>query len=304
MLKSRLPLIPGAGLRFITAGRLSPVERAALMNAMYADYFVPLHLTPEGVQAIDRYYDVDPGRSVVALVGRQYVGMALVGLRGRSAWLSGVGVLPEYRRSGIGMAMMTEVLRAAADATRSLGGLASVSLEVIRENAPAWALYERLGFQAERELLTWKFAADNDPLPVPEERLKRADPGTLLDVLQAWQATRPCWQRSRASLQNMGSGLEGYALEMGGRRVGACLVAAGDASLSILAAGVDPEVGLRRCGRQMLQALAAIHVGRTLNVINVPADDPLNSILAALRFTVTLRQHEMVRLPQAHTEST
>ena len=46
--------------------------------------------------------------------------------------------------------------------------------------------------------------------------------------------------------------------------------------------------------RLLLQALAATYFGRALSIMNVPAEDSLNRILAALGFLVTVRQVEMI----------
>ena len=43
-----------------------------------------------------------------------------------------------------------------------------------------------------------------------------------------------------------------------------------------------------------LQAVAALYWGSSISIMNVPADDQLNRILAALGFFVTMRQIEMV----------
>ena len=57
--------------------------------------------------------------------------------------------------------------------------------------------------------------------------------------------------------------------------------------------GVDPASGIIVPGRILLQALSHLYWGQALTISNVPADDPLNRVLAALRFLVTTRQVEM-----------
>jgi hypothetical protein len=57
--------------------------------------------------------------------------------------------------------------------------------------------------------------------------------------------------------------------------------------------GVNPQSGLLMPGRLLLQALAVSYFGRSFSIMNVPADDSLVRILAALGFHVAVRQVEM-----------
>jgi len=58
-------------------------------------------------------------------------------------YVDDVAVFPQYRRQGIALALMNGLIRAAR-----ARGAAFVTLEVRESNAPAVALYEKLGFQA------------------------------------------------------------------------------------------------------------------------------------------------------------
>ena len=63
-------------------------------------------------------------------------------MRGEDAWIGGVGVVSEARRSGVGEALM----RALHEQARERG-VQRVWLEVIVENTGAFALYEKLGYE-------------------------------------------------------------------------------------------------------------------------------------------------------------
>lgn len=274
----------------VPARQISPADRAQLINRAYADYYVPMHLTAEQMVVIDRCYDIDLEQSVVAMAGRKVIGMALLARRGRSGWISGVGVAPEHRRRGVGRAMIGRLLENAA-AT----GLDEISLEVIVENTAARQLYAGLGFQETRELLVWRRPVESDALPIPAERLAPADPATLLALCDQWRGRPAPWQRATATLAHMAASgrLQGYRLDRANGPVACCLVSGHGDTLSLMEVAIDPTTDIVTPGRTLLQALAHVHRGRAMTISNVPADDPLNRVLAALRFLVTVRQIEM-----------
>jgi N-acetylglutamate synthase-like GNAT family acetyltransferase len=235
--------------------------------------------------------------------------MALLGRRGARGWIHSVGTLPAWRRCGIARAMVAQVMAAAAEAR-----VEQLSLEVFAQNEAAYRLYESLGFRPRRELLTWRRPTDEDPLPIPRLRLVPADPGALYDDLASWQDQPPCWQREIGSLKKLGGAVKGYRLPGDGvepaRRgihllprsregpmAGCCLVSGSDQGVSIMAVGIRPTSDALSNGTALLQALSALHRDQTLSMLNVPADDCLSRILAALRFTVTMRQYEMTVVP-------
>ncbi len=71
---------------------------------------------------------------------------SLVGVQYRVAHLISIAVLPEYRRMGIGSALLERTISRA----RSEGNIVSVYLEVRISNEPAIRLYEKFGFKKAR----------------------------------------------------------------------------------------------------------------------------------------------------------
>src|SRR5439155_26804519 len=90
-------------------------------------------------------FDLDLEESLVAVDGGEPVGLANLGRRGERTWLG--GVVPKSRRAGVGELLTRGLL----DRARATGAREMV-LEVIVENAPAIALYEKLGFVTTRVL--------------------------------------------------------------------------------------------------------------------------------------------------------
>ncbi len=286
----------------VPAQEISPAERAQVLNQAYADYFVPMHLTPDQMAAVDRFYDVDLARSLVAMSGGKPIGMALLSARGDRGWISGVGVLPEHRRCGVARDMIARLIANARKA-----GLREISLEVIAQNEPARRLYAGAGFRAMRELLIWRRAGNADALPIPEEQLANASAASLLPYFDRWHSEPPTWQRAASTLQKLAEArrLKGYRLDWRGAPAAYCLLSGHGDTVALMDIGIDPATGTITPGRILLQALSHLYSGQSMIINNVPADDPLNRVLAALRWLVTVRQMEMslelrVTAPVAH----
>ena len=279
---------PPSEVLFLPAASATLARRTAVTNAVYADYYVPIHFTGDQLAAVERSHDVDLARSLVATAGKELIGIALLAVRGKRAWVGGLGVLPAWRRKGIARAMMVFLITALDDL-----GIRQVSLEVISQNAPALRLYEPLGFQIVRELLSWRRAGDSDPLPIPADRLSPAAPHILLANHEPWHDQPVCWQAARATLEQLSGRAKGYLLSRGGALSAYCLVNDVAETVWLLDMGVKPAEDVVTPARILIQALAAIYLGRPLAMVNLPADSVLSRVLAALRFLVVTRQLEM-----------
>ncbi len=272
------------------ASTTSYQERAACMNAAYADYLIPLHVDADQLARMDLIYDVDPGQSVVAEAHGRLVGMALLSRRGDRGWISAVGTVPAARRQGVARGMVQALITNA----RRLG-LRQVLLEVISENHKAHDLYLDLGFQDVRELLTWRLAADADPLPIPQELLTEVTPDSVLVHFDAWHKEPPSWQREMGTLRKLIGRARAYRLDLDAAPAAYAVIAERVDGIGLLDVGIKPEVGPVRAGRPLLQALSRLFPNRALSILNVSADDSLCRALAALRFHVTVRQWEMMQ---------
>ena len=248
------------------ASAFSLDDLAALFNAGYADYFVPFHVDAPALRAMNEAFDVDADASRVALRDGEPVGLANLALRGTEAWIGGVGVVPQARRSGVGEALMLTL----HDEARARG-VETVWLEVIEQNEAAFRLYEKLGYEVTREVEVWRLDGDEtgraaSELPVAEahERIRRL------------RTVREPWQRADGTLAHYDD-LEAVAT---GR--GAAIFRAGPVVQLFQIAGADLEELFRTMrGRGAVSA------------VNIATDDPAAAALRALNGIVVVRQHEM-----------
>src|SRR3954453_2944105 len=134
-------------------------------------------------------FDLDLSRSLVAVDGERPVGLANLGRREGRTWLGGVGVVPDHRGAGVGESLTRMLIDRACDA-----GAREMVLEVIVENAPAIALYEKLGFTRTRELEVLSLAAAGGNSEARETELEEG-----LRVVVATRSAPEPWQRADAT---------------------------------------------------------------------------------------------------------
>ena len=128
----------------------SHAELAALFTAGYEGYFMPVAVDEGAFSFMAGTWDYDLDASLVAVDGNDDVGLCMLGVRGTSGWIGGVGVVAGRRGEGIG----EQLMRAIEDRARSRG-IEQLWLEVLVQNEPAIRLYEKLGYQVVRELEVW-----------------------------------------------------------------------------------------------------------------------------------------------------
>ncbi|MEM7032245.1 MAG: GNAT family N-acetyltransferase [Chloroflexota bacterium] len=118
-----------------------------IYNRTRVDYVVPMPMSKTKMQEYIHNYDVDLEKSVVAMDMDTPLGLAMLGVRGGHTWVTRLGVIPDGRKGGVGRQMMERLI----DNSISFDAKAII-LEVIKNNAPAQKLFERLGFRPIRDL--------------------------------------------------------------------------------------------------------------------------------------------------------
>ncbi|NOT47042.1 MAG: GNAT family N-acetyltransferase, partial [Acidobacteria bacterium] len=143
---------------------------------------------------------IDLNRSVGCFKGRELIGFSLNGFgqwKGKATvYDGGTGVIPAWRRLGASEAMFRFMVPKFKDA-----GIEQFLLEVITNNTPAVTLYQKLGFEIERELLLMDGPAnfDKSTRPNPDVRVRRMTADDLDQLKRLWEA-RPSWQNSNEAI--------------------------------------------------------------------------------------------------------
>ena len=103
---------------------------------------------PYPMSLLSRLYFTNPEGFLVAEVDGKVVGYLIGTLRwGASGHIMAIGVYPEYRKRGVGTALMVQIL----DILR-MRGARSARLEVRKSNDAAQLFYQKLGFKLGEEI--------------------------------------------------------------------------------------------------------------------------------------------------------
>jgi GNAT superfamily N-acetyltransferase len=262
-------------LDVVSASTLDRVSLAALFTGVYAGYWHPIVIDEPGLQRMVATYDLDLDASVVAVDGRTPVGLAMLAVRGDQGWVGGMGVLPERRGAGFGELLTRRLLESGRRR-----GVRHVRLEVLEQNAPAIAIYERVGFTADRDVAVWKLDA-----PPAGGAAEPAGVAETLDSLAATHEAAP-WQRSTATVANM-------------RALGSTLAAARTTSGRAAWAVTDTHASLLQLDAATEDDAAALvrapfAAGATsLLWLNGPVDGAAGDLLRRAGATEAARQHEL-----------
>jgi GNAT superfamily N-acetyltransferase len=262
----------------------------AAFNHAYSDYFLPTVMTPASFRALMTRDDLDPAISVAALDHGIIVGTGLLGIRDRSGWIGGMGVIPERRRQGIGRQMMVYLLDRARE-----HHLTDVVLEVIEDNRGAHELYRQVGFTDQRYLLV----LDREPgrlpdLPPSPYQIESRPLEELLQYYEAFHDIPNCWQRALPSLVGLGvHHAQGWATLDDHEVVGYAIGWANTQVLRLVDFATKP-VADRVATAQMLLT----HIHRQCpdaygDCYNIAEDDPVLPAYEALGYTTLFRQIEM-----------
>ena len=125
-------------------------------------------------------YDLDLAASPVAERRRSPVGFALLGVRGDGRLDRRDGRRPR----GAAARARAALMEAAIEEARARG-VEELRLEVLEQNAPAVALYRRLGFEHERDLDVWSLAGGRRAArragaePIDVDDAQRVDRGPI-----------------------------------------------------------------------------------------------------------------------------
>jgi len=270
------------GVRFVPATSVSLEAYAAAITAAFEGYVVPINFTTSVLARRVRVEQQDLECSLVALEGGEAVGVAGLAVRGRRGWVSSFGVVPAWRRHGLGRRLMSALVERAR-----AYGLRQLLLEVIEGNTAARRLYEGAGMRVTRDLLVLDRPADYEPRgALRGGALREASAEELLRHYWRLHPEPPAWQRELSAL--LAADLRGlYVGERRRPRAYALLGRGRDGNTYV------SDLAAADAGHAAEMCAALDRVGGPLKIVNEPGRGPFAAPLLAHGFKEVLRQHQM-----------
>lgn len=255
-----------ASIDLVPASHYTIEELVAAYNQTRVDYIVPMPMNAARLNEYIRNYNVDLSASVVAVDGERVLGLAMLGVRPGHTWVTRLGVLPVKRRRGTGRMLMEYLI----GISRCLG-LDYVTLDVIKNNAPAHKLFLSLGFCEVRELLVVRRPPGRPQTDVGLYAMQILGYHQAVELLNHRHSI-PSWLDEPASLVNAGS-LAGLRIENVEGDKGWLVYQNTVFRLSRLV--LQTEHGdPRRVARTLMHALHTYHPAQDTKFENLPLDDP------------------------------
>jgi ribosomal protein S18 acetylase RimI-like enzyme len=270
-------------LRIIPAAAVTLDEFAGAYTAAFMGYFYHQAMNRESLARRVRTEQIDLVHSLLAYDEDELVGMAMLGIRGQSAWIGGFGITERHRGRGRSHELMAAVVGEVCQC-----GMKKLSLEVLPQNAAAIRTYERAGLKVVRELLIFDRTHEPPPASVRTETLEEAAPAELTQHFARLHLQPPAWQRDLPTQLTMDN-MRGFYL---GRRQAPVAYAL----VRTWPSGITFIVDLAAREEQHADAMCAgiTQMPGPLRIINEPEKSIFVTALQTHGFIETERQHEMV----------
>lgn len=258
---------------------------ADVLTRGFTGYFVAIASTPAMLAGMARADSVDFGASRIALRDGEPVGAALVARRGWTSRVAGMAIVPEARRSGVGRALMNQLLaEAAARGDRFL------VLEVIEQNEAAVRLYESCGFARVRRLTGYAGRPEVGPSSARAELIE-IDPAELGRLVAVHGEPDLPWQLSAETIAHAVAPARAY-------RLGPSAALISDPSAATIGLRcLLTEQGRRGEGHatNLLRALMAAYPGKEWRAPAIFPEEMEPVFVAAGLARTPLSQWQMVR---------
>jgi ribosomal protein S18 acetylase RimI-like enzyme len=208
--------------RYLSEADFSATHQTCL--ASYSDYFFPVEISEEQFDNHIRQNAVDLARSIGAFIDGKMVGYTLCGFgkwNGKNTtYISGTGVIPNFRQRGIGGKMFEILIPKIAEI-----GFEQMLLEVIDRNVNALKLYRKLGFELSRKLEFFEQPESLKLNPNKSVEIRKIEDPHWSVFEKFWDG-KPSWQFSSEAIQREMLRKEIYAAFSDDKLVGYCICGA------------------------------------------------------------------------------
>lgn len=262
-------------------------------NGAFSDYQVKIDLPLWKFKQMLERRGYIPSKSMGAFKDGELVGFILNGCRkweGRTtAYDTGTGVLPGYRKQGLTTGMfgkVSELLKAQ--------GVEQYLLEVLRQNTAAYELYKKQGFKVKRSFDCYKL--DRGRLMAEQKFTVSSIEGftePIWEQVKEFWDIEPSWQNSIDSISSLAGEFNYAVVYHGGRIIGYGIIEKRTGDIPQF--GVSRKYRGKGVGKSIIAALINGSEAEKAAVLNVDErSEEVRDFLVSSGFEHYVSQYEMV----------
>lgn len=273
-------------MQFRTLEHTSSEEILNIINLSFADYIMPMQLTPEKLASKITSEQIDQHISVGAFEGDMLVGFMLHGSKsspkGKVAYNAITGVLPKYRGNKLAVKMYDFLLPILKEKQYD-----AILLEAITSNIPALKSYIETGFTITRILECYR--GKNKQLEAKDEHI---------EIIKDWQHDtfnwiwdwEPTWQNDAQSIINAKNDITCFVYKVEDKPVGYLMF--NNLTKRVHQFAVAREHRDKRIATQLFNALT-LHDDSEIEIINLQSEVSGAKFLNRNGFKLFVKQYEM-----------
>ena len=269
----------------IPASTFTYEELTEAYNHTRIDYIVPMPMNAAKLREYVETYDVDMDASAVAIDGNEILGLGLLGVRKKRAWITRLGVIRNNRRRGTGRGLVEHLIEQAREREATY-----VILEVIENNVPAYELFAQQGFKETRDLLVLR-RPPRELEADPTLEITPLDGKDVFDLLKQ-RRSKPSWLDEYESLVNAGQ-MAAFQAILPDDSQG--WLAYQNTMFHLTRLVIQTEAGdPLEVGRALLRELHARYPFQDTKIENLSADDPHWPAFKEMGYIVSFRRNELI----------
>ncbi len=276
-------MIEGA---FRKLDELSKVDVVNLLNIIFEDYALRMQWNLESFDRDVHENSISLSDSFVMDMKDEPVGIVLLSFRDKRARIDLMGVIPSFRRSGVGFQMVDEAVKIC-----KWRGSDSVVLEVLKKDSRAMGFYRKFGFREKRDLVTFFLRKCGNNGYV----LKRTTPDVVMEkalCTMGKYGRQPEWQREPSNFSRLDLYNFDRIVDESEREIRYCVWGQKEDVMYV----VDSGPSERSDFHEVLQAVCGIAKGNGYLLLfpTVPEEDALFKAAEKLEPEILLVQTEMI----------
>lgn len=270
----------------IPASAFSFQELTDAYNHTRVDYLVPMPMNANKLREYVEFYDVDMDASAVAVDGQEILGLAMLGVRDRRAWITRLGIIQRRRRRGAGQTLVTHLVEQAREKKAD-----HIVIEVIDNNTPAHNLFVKNGFLETRKLLVLRRPPIPPKIDPPKSTIKMLGYEGAVKLLEQ-RTSKPSWLDEKESLINAGK-LEAFCVTLEDGSKGWLVYQNTIFQLGRLVIQTEKGDPLP-VARALLHRLHTEHSAQDTKTENLPVDDPHLPAFKEIGYLTEFVRNEML----------